>query len=366
MDFKEIFKNPAKFIFSFLEKKNNNNAIPDGLNYESNPANSINQSAKKIDWLWIFRGKTGLFLKIATPTIIVLSLIQPFVSKNNSPSIAPPPKSDTGDLLKTPDFVSSEYTSVALGNGKFLLYTPKSNQIHSVGNRGVVLDTKESLLKEILLPLAINPNSYIYLENAELKLFVSKMVYDEESHADLLVEDLYTLSKGINSKDEILNLHLTSDNKVTYSRNNEFFVYNLQGELVHALKVSEGYAYTYFEDSTFYIKPDGDSYSLIRLNSSDQEVYSQNLSTLKPHSIYIVNNDRFLVVYESPTESSFFLVEMRDSGTRTIFKFIPNEKETKLTKVERVLFNPDDNTVLLQGSKLAKLFNISGNQLWVR
>lgn len=366
MEFKEIIKNPAKFIFSLLDKKVDS---PQTLNIDSGGINSLSDSQKtikKVDWFWLLRGKTGIFLKIGVPVLIVLSLIQPFFEKNSTDSIAPPPASNTGDILQTPDFVSSEYSSASLKDSKFVLFTPKSKEIHRVGNRGTVLDKIGTEELEILLPLAINQNSYIYLKKGDLKLHLAEMVFDEEKSKLVLVENDYTLSTGINSKDEILNLHLTSDAKIAYNRNNQFFVFDLQGKKVQNLPVSEGYAYTYYEDSTYFIRPEANIYSLVRLNSTNQEVYKQDLGDLKPHAISIISKDRFLIVYESPSENSFFLVEMRDTGSRTIFKYVPKESNEKLTKISAVLFNADDNTVLLLGSKLAKLFNTSGSQLWIR
>lgn len=362
MDFLEVIKNPAKFIF------NRNKLQPSTFGEEGKEGvTSISNTPKpKKDWLWIFKGRTGLFIKISVPVLIVLSLIQPFFVKDNTGPIAPPPVIDTGDALNTPDFVSTEYSSSAFFDGKYLLYTPKFKESHKVGTRGLVLDKSTQAERNVLLPIAINTDSYVYLENGELVIYVSKILYNEQTRKDEFVENNYTIASDINSTDEIINLHLTSDNHVAYLRNNVFYVFNLEGNRLLELPVREGYSYTYFDGSTYYVRPENENYYLVRLNSSNQEVYSQNLNTLRPHTITIVNGDRFLVVYESPGEKSFFVVEMRDIGNRTIFKFTPDEKEDKLTKVERAIYNQEDTTTLLQGSNLAKLFNTSGSQLWIR
>lgn len=362
MNFLEIIKNPAKFIFDRKKPKpiNTPEEIAEGVNTISDVPKPIK------DWLWIFRGRTGLFIKIAVPVLIVLSLIQPFFIKDNTGPIAPPPVTDTGDTLTTPDFVSTDYSSASFFDGKYLLFTPKLKEFHKVGTRGVVLDKALQAEHEILLPIAINPDSYVYIKNDELIIYVGKFVYNEITREDEFIENSYTIAKGINNTDEIINLHLTSDKRIAYSRNNVFHVFNLEGKRLLELPVKEGYSYTYFEGSTYYVRPEDKNYFLVRLNSSNQEVYSQNLNTLRPHTISIVNDDRFLVVYESPGEESFFVVEMRDLGNRTIFKFTPREKEEKLTRVERAIYNQEDTTTLLQGSNLAKLFNTSGSQLWIR
>ncbi len=417
MSFVEFIKNPSVYIWGYLDKKKSNNtnsissspsSTPSVNNESYNSEPSVQPVGTNIldtlisdfkgflsaveskDWRWLLRGKTGLFLKLALPVILVfyiLSLIitpKPIsIPKNNNPSVI-----DPGDTLTKPKFKSSNYINGAFSNGRFMLYSPDAAKINEFGLRGILLNTFDTDRANNYY-YALNKESFLFIKNGQLLLRYFKLVeitnvYPRRTEK---VEDFIPIIDSISDYKEIKNLQITYDNNFCFILDNKLLVYNLAGEKVKEYDLKPNtISPTFYGGEVYYVKevPSDEAvvsdststnsvktaeskstFYLIRLNKNDEEVYSQNLGTLRVQKISVVNEDRYLVLIERPSENSFFNIQMRDSGKRTIFNVQPNEKDVKVTLVNNLYFNSEDNTIFMQGNGVAKLFNLNGEQLWI-
>jgi len=409
MGFKEFIKNPGGTIWKFLdqkkseaetsqrpEEKEGGISLADALEpksvvrKKSSTFGFIN-SLSKLDWGWVLRGKTGLFLKIVIPLLVVISIVQPFITPRWYRPIDKPPEVDPGDPLQKPDFEAVNYINAVENDNNFLIYSSNLRRINEFGVRGIVLDSLPTrILYNFHFPLS--KNSFLYLKDNKLLLYYKEQVINEKKESQLVDREV-TIADNIGSIEEVQNLHKTADNNFAFTLSinipideesdeilkttKVFYVYDLKGNLIKEVEITDTVSsiYTYYGGEVYFVRfrpditpdmRDDVRYSLVKLNSNDEEIYSQNLGEYRPHKVNILNENRFLVLFEIPSENSFFYVKMIDTVGNVLFQFTPKEEVQKITTVNSIAFDGLDNYVLLVGSGVAKLFDTKGTQLWIR
>lgn len=398
MNFIQFIKNPAEYIWGKGEKTTNlNQQIPpvDIQNPESSKlenakesilkkGDTLSSAVLKKDWKWLFRGKTGAFIKVSIPLILILILINGIISRPAPQKIDPPKKIDQGDTLKAPDFQSVGYINGAKIGRDFLVYSPTLKETNKFGETGIKLGSLSSQDYSFYYPL--NESSFVYFEDNQLKLYYRNEYYVKEYGRDVLKvdEDNVTLLSNLLLPNLVQNLHKTEEGLVAFTYKDTFYVFNPLGENIEEFKILDTkntYLYTYYNQEIYYVRKSGDissqvssstqingsviTYSLEKMNVNKEVIYSQDLSDKKVQNLYVLNDDRFLFVFEQPSDRSFFFVQMRDSDKRTVFGFTPDEEVQKMVKIDNVYFASENNTVFMVGGGVAKLFTNTGKQLWI-
>ncbi len=400
MNLLEIIKNPSKFIYGDKNLKPKAESeipvteIPDSTTSKSVVDNFISdwkgfeEAIKNADFHWILRGKTGFLIKYALPFVVIVFLVQNFYMQKPVTSIVTPPKiEDPGDNLQKPAFINQNYIFATQNEEKFYLYSPNSNKAVTFGVRGISLE-------EVLLPtgsesiIRMDADSYFYTKQEavyenqlRLILYFHKIVREEDKLTGKIVERI--IDKKVELKDNLGNpkffdleqkLHFVEKtvegNLVIYSGiYNEpfFYVINNEGDVVYSkFEFPEGARRaTYLNKELYFINHlyNEDTF-LVKLNSNNEEVFSLQLKFL-PATFQIINSDRFLLAYEKPSNTSFYEIEMRDGNGQTIFRFVPEESENKITSLKNIYFEPKNNNVFLFGGGIAKLFTVTGKELWI-
>jgi hypothetical protein len=299
-----------------------------------------------------------------------------------------PPVVDKGDLLEKPDFLRVDYLSGVKGNGTYLLYSKKLESIKEFGVRGIALnDFPTESSYSYYFPL--NEDEHLYLDGGVFKLNYLKTVIEKKfgKSIEVTTNEVAVLMEGVESYKDLIDIHKTAEGFIAFTFNNVFLVFDDDGNLLKSYPIKEksAFLYTYFDGEIYYVlAPTSEpltenssstttalnsssigEYVLVKLNRNEQEIYRQNLGSTKVQRIYILNSDRFLILYQKPSRQSFFFVQMRDSDKRTVFGFVPEEVDQKLIKVDHLYFTPENNTVLMVGGGVGKLFTASGKQLWI-
>lgn len=392
--------NPAKIIWDLIDSvtgKNANKTLS-GVSQNTDEGKQTLKSSlisdfkgflvavESKDWGWVFRGKTGLFLKISIPVLIILLIISSFIPKQNDTTVVVKPTPvDLGDVLDKPKFVNSNYITSTLSDGKFLVYSKDAGVVNEFGVRGILLyssgvDSSYSYF------YPINKKSYLFIKDSKLDLLsvVKEPVKNKYPVTYEDVEYRVTIIPNIESPSQLIDLHKNYDNTFSFTYNNTFYVYSNLGELIKQFTVNDSFIKpTYYGGEIYYIKKvvqkniieeatptvqnssESFLYYLIKLNTNNEEIYSQLLGNNPISKLVVVNEDRFLLIYEKPSEKSFFNIQMRDSGERTIFNIVPKETDVKITKIDSAYFSANDNTVFIMGNGVSKLFNLNGEQLWI-
>ena len=401
------FINPSKYFWNFIETFFNkedksidsSRSFSNSINIPSTSENIVIVSKgfltalKSKDWGWLLQGKTGIFLKISVPLLILLYSIFLFIpKKENVPAPVIPDKIDLGDILERPKFVSSNYLNGSFSEGKFLVYSKDAGLVNEFGVRGILLSSTE-LKNEYAYYYPLSKNSYVYLDKGILYLNYKKTVQIPKSYPIKYkeVEESVLLLGGILDSSKIVNFHKNYEDDFGFVLDDTFYVYNSAGELLTKYSLQSGMSnFTYYRGEIYFIRslnvfeqssvteessskegslntnqPSSTKYFLVKLNKNNEEVYSQELGDKKVQQISIISDNRFLILFESPSDNSFYNIQMRDSGKRIIFNVTPVEEEVKITKVNNFYFSSIDNTIFLQGNGVAKLFNLNGEQLWI-
>lgn len=396
MSFIQFIKNPSEYIW---RNHNFQNTHPiqttnkDLINNQENTdikspilqkRDTLSKAVTNKDWVWLFRGKTGTFIKISIPLIIILLIISGVVSKPKTQVVEPPKPIDQGDTLQTPDFESVGYTNASKLGRNFIIFSPILKQANTFGETGVMLSSTPYKQYSFYYPL--DEDNYVFFEDNTLKLHYHNEYYVREYGEDVLKieEDDVPMVSDISDIVLIQNLHKTEEGQIAFTYQNNFYVFGSLGKLVDQYEILDPqntYLYTYYAGEIYYIKRTGDvssqvssatkvsgsiiKYSLEKMNNNKEVIYSQDLGENKVQNMFILNDDRFLIVFEEPSDKSFFFVQMRDSDKRTVFGFTPDEEVQKLVKINNLYFTSENNTVLMVGGGIAKLFTSTGKQLWI-
>jgi hypothetical protein len=391
MNFKDLLKNPSEVIWREIDKKRG--VKPEhptsqvGLPPKpSEPKDSLSNAITSKDWSWILRGKTGLALKIGIPTILLFTLINGLVQRPEVKPVESPDVVDTGDTLETPPYQSVNYITAAKSNGKSLLFSPALDSVNEIGVRGLVL-SENSVDSSIDYYFPISNTDYAYIKDGDLKMYYRQINIVRKGGRDIeeVEEADNTILTNINASD-LENAHITEEGLFAFSIDSTFYVYTKKGEELEKYDYSQKpntSLYTYLAGEIYYIDTQAsiaiteDSTStanvssenfmqdLVKLNKNKEEIYRQPLGENPVHRYYVLNSDRFLFVFEEPTEKTFFFIQMRDSAQRNLFGFAPQEEVQKQVRVDLVYFISESNTVFTLGGGVAKLYTNTGKQLWI-
>ncbi|PIR43936.1 hypothetical protein COV24_00035 [candidate division WWE3 bacterium CG10_big_fil_rev_8_21_14_0_10_32_10] len=422
MDFKEFIKNPSKLIWDYIDKISGKKTQEEEYNSNSSqnkmslgdavlPKTSSNifSTFIKKDWSWLFKGKVGLFLKITIPLILILLIIQPFFIPKNVPVTPTPPVVDPGDILIKPDFEDMNYINGVENEGTFLIYSPKINQINEFGVRGILLSSIPTPSSDNSFYFPVNKETYLFYTVSTLYLhFPYIEIQNEGTSQEVSVkkEKNVPLVDNIENLNKITNLHKTAEGNIAFTLKKQvptevsneitsgsnslspspsptvaepesviekvdekmfFYTYSPTGELLKEYEIPDSSTsdYTYFAGEVFFIRAEGTNHYLVKLNNNNEEIYKQDMGEYMPYKIRIVNSTRFLILFKNPSDSSMFFVKMLDSGNLTVFQFTPKEEVLKMFEVTSFTFEENTKETLLVGSKVAKLFDQTGNQLWI-
>ncbi len=402
----DFIKNPAKYIWGDFKKKE----VTIGKEFKRS-INSHNRGFVKTksayftlgkDFVGSFnRGKQGTLIKILLAILFILYILNLFVSPQKPSTVEKPPVEDPGDLLKLPDFKNVDYISSSIdSDGKYLVYSSVLNQVNKFGVRGILLDSintdfsfryyfpiqktfykeveslkyevpifKNNSPKPFLIYLGINKDGSLilkYLLKKEYKKYQDTLYY--------YIPKEKILFKNISDYRELKNIHKTAQGYVSFIYKNTFYVLDpYSGSYVKKYNISDSSTsmYTFFNNEIYFLKrtsnvdSNKNAYYLVKYNKYDKEVYSLLLGSLKPHKLYILSANRYLLVYEYPSKYSFFKIELIDSLNNKLLTLIPKEKGDRLLKLNQAYYNDKDKNILLLGGGIVKLFNSSGTQLWM-
>ncbi len=406
-NFFEIIKNPAKYIWK--DGNSSSPATPKEASPEpkkmslasagdknSSPATFLLGVLKTLN-----KGKTGIIFKVLLAIILISSLIISFYSPKNTPTVEKPPVEDPGDSLTLPEFKNVNYISASIDlDGKYLLYSPKLNQINKFGVRGILLDSikaskdfsfyfpieyvKYSPVIELKYnePVFDTPKRYltslkINPKDGKLILdYLSKNPYEESFNktAYFYTPNKLVLLENISSYADLENLHKTAEGLLTFTFKNKFYVLDYkEGKVIkeYAIKDSATSQYTYYNGEVYFLRrktlvdKKDYTYELVKNNKDDKEIYSLFLGKTKPHKFQVLSQNRFMIVYEYPSKRSFFKIEIIDEENNKLLTIFLKEEGDRLLKLNNAYYNDADKNVLLLGNGIAKLFDSSGNQLWM-